>query len=192
VRLADGLPNWPTDAAAGTAGLGLDPLKGGIGIAHRFIWRLRGLSNPPLTTAASRCAPTLPAAILNGAQRMAYNLTAAAAATGMNKTSVLSAINAGKISASLNAHNELEIDPAELHRVYPEREDSTGKQRTPAQELMEALQRATVAETELLLLRSIIEDLRRDWEYLKQQAQRLALPQPAPKQTWRQWLRLTG
>jgi hypothetical protein len=86
----------------------------------------------------------------------------------------------------------LEIDPAELHRVYPEREDSTGKQRTPAQELMEALQRATVAETELLLLRSIIEDLRRDWEYLKQQAQRLALPQPAPKQTWRQWLRLTG
>ena len=119
---------------------------------------------------------------------MAYNLAAAAAATGMNKTSVLSAINSGKISASLNAHNEWDIDPAELHRVYPEREDSGGKQRyaTPARELMEALQRATIAETEVLLLRSIVEDLRRDWEDLKQQAQRLA---PAPKLTWWQWLR---
>jgi hypothetical protein len=119
---------------------------------------------------------------------MAYNLTAAATAIGMDKTSVLSAIYSGKISASLNAHNELEIEPAELHRVYPERE---AKQRTPAQELEAALHRATVAETEVLLLRSVINDLRQDWDQLKRQAQWIALRGSAPKQTFWQWLGLT-
>jgi hypothetical protein len=126
-------------------------------------------------------------AILNGAQRMACNLAAAAAATGMNKTSVLSAINSGKISASLNSYNDWEIDPADLHRVYPQHEDSSENQRyvTGAQEIMEALHRATAAETEVLLLRSIVEDLKRDWEDL---TQRLA---PSSKPWW-QWLRSTG
>ena len=50
---------------------------------------------------------------------------------------------------------------------------------------MEALHRATAAETEVLLLRSIVEDLKRDWEDL---TQRLA---PSPKPWW-QWLRWTG
>jgi len=123
---------------------------------------------------------------------MAYSLTAAADAIGLNKTSILSAIYSGKISASLNVQNELEIDPSELHRAYPQCEDSTEEQQAPAQELTEALHRATVAETEVLVLRSIIEDLRRDWERLNQQVQRHALEEPALKRTWRQWLRSTG
>ena len=117
---------------------------------------------------------------------MAYNLAAAAAATGMNKSIVLSAINSRKISASLNSQNEWEIDPAELHRVYPQRDDSSENQRyvLSAREIMEALHRATAAETEVIPLRSIVEDLKRDWEDL---AQRLPSPKP-----WWQWLRSTG
>src|SRR3954451_620233 len=50
---------------------------------------------------------------------MAYSLKQAADATGRTKPSVLRAIQTGKISARKNEMGEWEIDPAELHRVYP-------------------------------------------------------------------------
>jgi len=52
-------------------------------------------------------------------QRMSYTLTAAAAATGLNKTTILRAIKNGKISGTKGERGEWHIDPAELHRVYP-------------------------------------------------------------------------
>jgi hypothetical protein len=48
-----------------------------------------------------------------------YTLGTAANACGVNKSTVLRAIKAGKISASRNEHGEWQIDPAEMHRVYP-------------------------------------------------------------------------
>ncbi len=48
-----------------------------------------------------------------------YTIETAAAAVGRNKTAILRAINAGKISASQDENGEWQIDPAELHRVYP-------------------------------------------------------------------------
>src|SRR3954447_22404709 len=50
---------------------------------------------------------------------MAYSLKQAGEATGRSKPSILRAIQTGKISAKKNEMREWEIDPAELHRVYP-------------------------------------------------------------------------
>jgi len=50
----------------------------------------------------------------------AYSLAQAAAAVGRNRSSVLRAIKAGKISAVRDdASGEWRIEPAELYRLYP-------------------------------------------------------------------------
>ena len=48
-----------------------------------------------------------------------YTLGTAANACGLNKSTVLRAIKAGKISATRDEHGQWQIDPAEMHRVYP-------------------------------------------------------------------------
>lgn len=50
---------------------------------------------------------------------MFYRLKQAAAAVGKSKPTLLRAIQNGKISAQKDAHGIWQIDPAELHRVYP-------------------------------------------------------------------------
>jgi len=50
---------------------------------------------------------------------MKYTLSQAATATGKNKATVQRAIKAGKISATKNSSGAYEIDPSELHRVFP-------------------------------------------------------------------------
>ena len=59
-----------------------------------------------------------------------YNLATAAATVGRNKNAILRAIKAGKIPASEDANGEMQIDPADLHRIYPPlRTDDTQQQR---------------------------------------------------------------
>ena len=48
-----------------------------------------------------------------------YTIVTAAAAVGRNKTAILRAIKAGKISAAKDENGEWQIDPADLHRIYP-------------------------------------------------------------------------
>jgi hypothetical protein len=48
-----------------------------------------------------------------------YTIATAAAAVGRNKTAILRAIKAGKISVAKDDNGEWQIDPAELHRIYP-------------------------------------------------------------------------
>lgn len=50
---------------------------------------------------------------------MAYTLGEATKATGISKTSLHRAIKSGRISATKNDVGAWEIDPAELHRVFP-------------------------------------------------------------------------
>jgi septal ring factor EnvC (AmiA/AmiB activator) len=51
---------------------------------------------------------------------MAYTLTEAAKATGLNKTTIFRAIRKGLISATRDATSgQWSVEPAELHRVYP-------------------------------------------------------------------------
>jgi hypothetical protein len=48
-----------------------------------------------------------------------YTIAMAAAAVGRNKTAILRAIKTGKISAGSDENGDVQIDPAELHRIYP-------------------------------------------------------------------------
>ena len=48
-----------------------------------------------------------------------YTIPIAAAAVGRNKTAILRAIKAGKISVAKDENGEWQIDPADLHRIYP-------------------------------------------------------------------------
>jgi hypothetical protein len=48
-----------------------------------------------------------------------YTIATAAAAIGRNKTAILRAIKAGKISVAKDENGEWQIDPTELHRMYP-------------------------------------------------------------------------
>ncbi|NSY39754.1 helix-turn-helix domain-containing protein [Leisingera sp. ANG59] len=50
---------------------------------------------------------------------MKYTLSEAAKATGKNKTTIQRAIKSGKISAAKGNSGSYEIDPSELHRVFP-------------------------------------------------------------------------
>ena len=48
-----------------------------------------------------------------------YTIVTAAAAVGRNKTAILRAIKVGKISVAKDENGEWQIDPTELHRIYP-------------------------------------------------------------------------
>lgn len=50
---------------------------------------------------------------------MKYSLSEAAKTTGKNKSTIQRAIKSGKISASKGDSGAYEIDPSELHRVFP-------------------------------------------------------------------------
>jgi hypothetical protein len=51
---------------------------------------------------------------------MKYTLSQSATATGKSKATIQRAIKSGKISASKTSSGAYEIDPSELHRVFPE------------------------------------------------------------------------
>jgi excisionase family DNA binding protein len=53
------------------------------------------------------------------------SLSEAAAATGLNKTTVLRSIKSGKISGTRDPLGQWRIDAAELHRVHPPVADAT-------------------------------------------------------------------
>lgn len=59
---------------------------------------------------------------------MKYTLSQAATATGKNKATIQRAIKSGKISAPKNSSGTYEIDPSELHRVFPATEQRVAQQ----------------------------------------------------------------
>jgi hypothetical protein len=66
---------------------------------------------------------------------MAYTLGDAARATGKSKPTIAKAIKTGRISAARAEDGSYQIDPAELHRVYPMASEGRGnslQQDTPA------------------------------------------------------------
>jgi hypothetical protein len=50
---------------------------------------------------------------------MSYTLAAAAAATGLNQSTILKAIKDGRIAGTRDERGEWHVEPAELHRAYP-------------------------------------------------------------------------
>ena len=55
----------------------------------------------------------------NQPERPVHTLATAAKATGKSRTAIWRAIKSGKVSYKKDLDGHIQIDPAELHRVYP-------------------------------------------------------------------------
>jgi|TARA_R110002074_G_scaffold204398_2_gene372741 chaperonin cofactor prefoldin len=126
---------------------------------------------------------------------MKYTLSKAATATGKNKATIQRAIKSGKISAAKNSSGAYEIDPSELHRVYPatantiaqQSESNTTKYLDNRDESMQL--KLDLLETERQRerdqLQSTIDDLR---ARLDRSEERITALLPAPKKrSWLPW-----
>ena len=117
---------------------------------------------------------------------MSYTLGTAAKATGKSKTTIQRAIRAGKVSAEKDVNGAWRIEPAELHRIYPEVSLGTvaspknGEVRDPSLQHEIALrdEQLAAARKEVSRLEAQVEDLRSDRDAWREQAQRKFL-------TWR-------
>ena len=139
-----------------------------------------------------------------------YTLGSAARACGLNKTTVLRAIKAGKVSATRDAHGQWAIDPAELHRVYPPVADHDAEQPPKPLYAPPATPDATALERAIAELREQLADMRtqrNEWQAQAQawqvQAQRVlvapsnetppdATPETPRNGGWRSWWRAAG
>jgi septal ring factor EnvC (AmiA/AmiB activator) len=98
---------------------------------------------------------------------MPYTLAEAAKAIGRNKTSVLRAIKAGKISAIRDeASGGWLVEPAELHRLYPAASSA-------AQAAHDAAARNGEAAREIALLREMLADKDRQIDSLSRRLESL-------------------
>jgi hypothetical protein len=61
---------------------------------------------------------------------MSYTLATAAKATGLNRSTILSAIKSGQVTGRKDEFGDWRVEPAELHRVFPALADlSAGRAR---------------------------------------------------------------
>ena len=128
---------------------------------------------------------------------MAYTLGEAAKATGKSKATISKAIKCGRISAAKDDTGAFQIDPAELHRVYPitvsteQEETPRGNQGNPTNDglLRELQARLEAAHERLADKEAVISDLREDRDKWRQQATAL-LTDRKPKPGF--WVRLIG
>jgi len=126
---------------------------------------------------------------------MSYTLSQAATATGKNKATIQRAIKSGKISASKNSSGAYEIDPSELHRIFPATAERVAKSnisndtQRPEKD-SEALQIKlelfeAERERERDQMQTTIDDLR---ARLDRSEERITALLPAPaKQSWWPW-----
>ena len=124
---------------------------------------------------------------------MGYTLAGAAAATGLNKTTILRAIKSGRISGTKNELGEWQVEPAEAHRIYPPvagpRAGSDALPRTPPN-AAEAHARAFLAEQQLSDLKALLADMQADRDAWRNQAQRLLIADQRANRPW--WKRIAG
>lgn len=73
---------------------------------------------------------------------MGYTIGQAAKATGKSKSTISKAIKKGRISATQNEIGNYNIDPSELHRIYPPVSND---------ETLQPVSKATQANTDLLI-----------------------------------------
>jgi len=114
----------------------------------------------------------------------------AAKECGKQKSTILDAIRAGRLSAGKDDKNQWQIDPAELFRVYPAQRQAepiaernttqTEHSTTPAQlaQILENEQQER--ERERTQLMAQIDDLKTDRDHWRRQATMLLTHQPEP------------
>jgi hypothetical protein len=132
---------------------------------------------------------------------MAISLAEAATATGVNRSTIYRAWKAGRISASKTDTGQIEVDPAELFRVFPpvaSQQAAQGAMHYDAQPAVadDNALRANALAVEVKLLREMLDAMRDDRDAWRDQAGKIAaaLPAPAPvtepRRPW--WRRLAG
>lgn len=126
---------------------------------------------------------------------MKYSAGQAAKAVGKSVPTITRAIKNGTISASPKAGGGYEIDPAELHRVFPA--ITTVSDVTVTELGRETPILPNVLQDKVKMLEEALADARGDRDHWRQQAERLAMALPAPlaaegsraggKRSWWPW-----
>jgi hypothetical protein len=129
---------------------------------------------------------------------MAMGLSEAAAATGVNRSTLFRAYKSGRMSATRTDTGQIEVDAAELFRVFAPvaaqgaQSDASQPQATVIATDHNALH-ANALEVEVKLLREMLDAMREDRNAWRDQAGKVtaALPPPAPTaRPW--WRKLAG
>lgn len=120
---------------------------------------------------------------------MTHTLGTAAHAAGVSKSTLRRAIERGRLSATRREDGSYEIDPAELHRVFPRPSAAT-----PEMARHDIPNGTGGLEREVAVLREVVADLRRrldDSEAERRQAQErlTALLTDDRPRRWRFWVR---
>lgn len=129
---------------------------------------------------------------------MKYTAGQAAKATGVATATITRAIKSGKISGRKDETGSWEIDPAELHRVFPpvsrkDPESPSVKQDAIPHEPPERGGEVRALEREVQTLRDALSDAREDRDKWRDMAERLSLAPPPPQvkepRGWWPWSR---
>ena len=107
-----------------------------------------------------------------------YTLGTAAKAAGKTKSAIFKAIQKGRISAQKDDFGRYQIDPAELHRVYPPPPvPEKGAHERTGEETAEN----RVLKAKVELLEELLREVREDRDHWRRQASALTY-QPAPQE----------
>lgn len=124
---------------------------------------------------------------------MRYTLGTAAKATGKAKSTILRAIKSGTISASRSHDGSYEIEPSELHRVFPpntSQQESSNDTQPPEEHAATLRFRLEIIEAERQRERSqmqaTIDDLRARLDRAEDRVTAL-LSSPAKRKAWWTW-----
>ena len=108
---------------------------------------------------------------------MAIGLSEAAAATGVNRSTIYRAWKAGRVSATRTETGQIEIDPAELFRVFPPVAAQQGAQEAThpgaqADTTGDNALRDNALAREVQLLREMLDAMREDRDAWREQARK--------------------
>ena len=103
---------------------------------------------------------------------------------GVAALSSLAATVADAYRAYRRLQHQIRLQGAESARVYPFP--------APVETVAELRTRLTLAEERLSELKAMLEDMRRDRDAWREQAQTRLLPAPAARMPWWRWRRTTG
>lgn len=122
------------------------------------------------------------------------SLNKAAKEASVAKSTLLEALNSGRMSAGKNDKGHWQIDPSELFRVFPKTGPAEHGEPnpTPSQGLQKTTQNGAL-EVEVKMLREMLEETRADRDSWKDQAQKITAlveDQSARKKGF--WARLVG
>lgn len=130
---------------------------------------------------------------------MKYTAGQAAKATGVATATITRALKSGKISGRKDETGSWEIDPAELHRVFPpvsrkDPESPSVKHDAIPHETPGRGGEVRALEREVQTLRDALSDAREDRDKWRDMAERLSLAPPSPQVEqprgwwpWRRW-----